>query len=181
MTNIDIENIVCFIKPADFFDIKFLSNKISDANYNPSEFEGLSIKYNSPKTAAIILSNGKIVCTGAKKIDDAKKTFDKTVNKIKKAGLSIKKNFDIVIENVVASKNLYKELHLSSIANGLILQNVTYEPEEFPGLIYKRKYSDAVIILFGSGKIVCTGAKSIEEATNEIDMMKENLSSIGAL
>jgi len=181
MTNIDIENIVCFIKPTDFFDVKYLSSKISDANFNPSEFEGVSIKYNNPKTATIILPNGKIVCTGAKKIEDAKKAFKKTVDKIKKSGLSIKKKYDIVIENIIASTNLYKELHLSSIANGLILKNVTYEPEKFPGLIYKRKYSETVMILFKSGKIVCMGAKSIEEATNEIDVMKDNLSSIGAL
>jgi len=181
MTDVNIENIVCFIKPTESFDICNLSNKIPGANYNPAEFEGLSIRYSNPKTAAIVISNGKIVCTGAKNINDAKKTFNKTIDKLNKTGLSIKKDFGIEIENVVASLNLYKNLHLSSIANGLILKNVTYEPKEFPGLIYKRKHSDAVMILFSSGKIVCTGTKSIDEATNEINVMKENLSSIGAL
>jgi transcription initiation factor TFIID TATA-box-binding protein len=181
MTDVDIENIVCFIKIADSFDINNLSNNIPDATYNPSEFEGLSIRYNQPKTAAIIISNGKIVCTGAKEIKDAKITFNKTIDKINDTGLSIKKDFVIKIDNVVASVNLYKNLHLSSIAKGLILKNVSYKPKNFPGLIYKRKHSDAVTILFSSGKIICTGARSIDEAKNEIKVMKENLSSIGAL
>lgn len=181
MTDVIIDNIICFVEPADSFDIQTLSEKIPNAIYNPEEFEGLSIKHTDLKTATIILSNGKIICTGAKNMEDAEKTITKTIAEINKTGLSIKEDFVIKIENIVASINLYKDLHLSSIANGLILQNVTYEPKDFPGLIYRINESNIEVILFSSGKMVCIGAKSIDEATKTIDMMEEKLSSIGAL
>jgi len=181
MTDVIIDNIICFIEPAESFDIENLSEKIPNTLYNPEEFEGLSIKYNDLKTAAIILSNGKIICTGAKNMENAEKTITRTITKINKTGLSIKEDFVIKIENIVASINLYKDLHLSSIANGLMLQNVTYEPENFPGLIYKPGDSCVEVLLFSSGKVVCVGAKSIDEATKAINEMEEKLSSIGAL
>ena len=72
-------------------------------------------------------------------------------------------------------------MHLSSISKGLLLQHVDYQPDKFPGLIYKIEEHGATLLLFDSGKLVCTGTKSIEDATSAIEMMKEKLSSIGAL
>lgn len=181
MTDVLIDNIICSIQTADDFDVEGLSEKIPNTVYNPEEFEGLSIKYEDLKTASIILSNGKIICTGAKNIEDAEETITKTISEINKTGLSIEEDFVIKVENIIASVNLYKDLHLSSIANGLILKNVTYEPEKFPGLIYKIGDSCVEVILFSSGKLVCTGATSIDEATESINKMEEKLSSIGAL
>ena len=181
MTEINIDNIVCFIETKEPLDLEFLKENLTEANYNPEEFNGLTIKYKYPKTAAIILPNGKIISTGAKDYDDAKSTIIKTVDKINNTGLSIEKDFEIKIENVVASTDVGKELHLSSIANGLVFESVTYEPERFPGLIYRLKESCIDVILFNSGKVVCVGAKKIEEAIDALVEMKEKLSSIGVL
>ncbi len=181
MTEINIDNIVCFIETKEPLDLKFLKENMKDVNYNPEEFNGLTIKYDYPRTAAIILPSGKIISTGAKDYDDAKRTIIKTVDKISDTGLSIEKDFEIQIENVVASTDVRKELHLSSIANGLVFQGVNYEPERFPGLIYKFKDACIDVILFSSGKIVCIGAKKIEEAIDALVQMKEKLSSIGVL
>ncbi len=181
MTEINIDNIVCFIETNEPMDLEFLKENISEASYNPDEFEGISIKYDLLKTASIILPNGKIISTGAKDFDDAKKTINKTIDKINKTGLSIKKDLEIEIENVVASTDLNKELHLSSISDALIFQNSTYKPEEFPGLILRKDDSCIDIILFNSGKVVCVGAKKIEEAIDVLVEMKEKLSSIGVL
>ncbi len=181
MTEINIDNIVCFIETNEPLDLNFLKENINDAIYKPEEFNGLTIKYKYAKTAAIILPNGKIISTGAKDFDDAKKTINKTVDKINGTGLSIEKDFEIKIQNVVASTDVGKELHLSSIANGLVFQNAIYEPETFPGLICKNKESCIDVILFKSGKIVSVGAKKIEEAIDTLVEMKEKLSSIGVL
>ena len=86
---------------------------------------------------------------------------------------------NIEIENIIASTSLYKDLDLSAISSALIFQGVTYEPEIFPGIIYKLKESCVQISIFASGKIVCTGAKSMDEMNNAINMVKEKLSSIG--
>ena len=179
MTKIDIDNIVCFINLHEPFDIEFLSEKIPDAIYNPEEFDGLSIRYETKKIATIVLSNGKIICTGAKDFESAEASIKETIEKINNTGLKVEPKFEIEIENIVASTNLYKDLDLSAISTALIFQGINYKPEEFPGLIYKIKDTCIVILIFASGKIVCIGAKSIDEAEDVINQVKEKLSSIG--
>ncbi|GAH11486.1 unnamed protein product [marine sediment metagenome] len=61
------------------------------------------------------------------------------------------------------------------------LENVEYEPEQFPGLVYRVKEPRVVMLLFGSGKIVCTGARSTEDASKAVEDLSEKLSSSGLL
>lgn len=181
MTTIKIENIVAYAKVSDLLDIELLSDKMPGSSYNPDDFKGLSIKFDELKIAVIILSNGKIVCTGAKKIEDAETTIKKVVKQVKDIGFETEKNYKVEIENVIASTDLKQELHLSSITNALILQKPEYEPEKFPGLIYKMEDLCTVVLLFSSGKLVCTGAKSIDDAKKAINKMIGKLTSIGVL
>jgi len=179
MTDTIIENIVASTQVSDSFDISLLAEKLPGSSYNPDEFNGLTIKFESPKIAILILSNGKLICTGGKNEEEIKNAIEKTVKRIKEAGFNIKRNYKIKYENIVASTDLHKTMDLEKISKGLPIQNVTYEPSEFPGVIYK--VDDSIILLFGSGKIVCTGAKKIEDSTKAIDLMKEKLTSIGVL
>jgi len=179
MTDTIIENIVASTQVSDSFDISLLAEKLPGSSYNPDEFNGLTIKFESPKIAILILSNGKLICTGGKNEEEIKNAIEKTVKRIKEAGFNIKQNYKIKYENIVASTDLHKTMDLEKISKGLPIQNVTYEPSEFPGVIYK--VDDSIILLFGSGKIVCTGAKKIEDSTKAIDLMKEKLTSIGVL
>jgi len=181
MTKILIENIVASTKICSKIDVKQLSEKILDFKFTPDEFEGVTMKLDSPKTAILLFPDGKLVCTGAKSNQELEDSIKKIVKKIKDAGFALMKNHEITIENVIASTDLKKEMHLSSINKGLLLQNVEYQPEKFPGLIYKIKETCATLLLFSSGKLVCSGTKSLEDANSAIDLMKEKLSSIGAL
>ncbi len=181
MTKIQIENIIAYTQISELLDIKILSEKIIDSSYNPSEFNGLSIKYDKEKIAVIVLGTGKIFCTGAKEINDAIDKIKKVISQIKKIGLEIKKDYKIKIQNIIATANLNKELNLESIAKNLIIQDVDYQPNVFPGLIYKTDDIHTILIIFNTGKIVCTGAKNIDDATNYIKKIEEKLSSIGAL
>ncbi|MCI0500351.1 MAG: TATA-box-binding protein [Epsilonproteobacteria bacterium] len=181
MTKIKIENIVAYAQISELLDIKLLSEKISNSSYDPLEFDGLSIKYDDEKIAVIVLRTGKIVCTGAKETTDATDKIKKVTSEIKKIGFEIKKDYEIKIENITVSTDLKKELHLASIATGLILQNVEYQPDVFAGLTYKMDEFCTILILFSAGKLVCTGAKNIDDATNSIKKMEEKLSAIGAL
>ena len=180
MNKIQIENIIAYAQISKLFDIKLLSEKIADSIYNPSEFDGLSIKYDNEKIAVIVLGTGKVVCTGAKEITDAIDKIKKVTSQIKKIGFKIKKDYKVKIENIIVSTDLKKELNLASLATKLFPQEVDYQPEVFPGLVYKMDDLQTILIIFNSGKIVCTGAKSIDDATNSIKKMEEKLSSIGA-
>ena len=76
--------------------------------------------------------------------------------------------FDIKIQNIVASANLQSTLNLEAVA--LELENTEYEPEQFPGLVYRLSDPKVVLLLFGSGKVVCTGAKT-KARLSELDLI----------
>ena len=181
MNSINIENIVAYAVIADSLNVEDIVEKIPDFQYNPDEFFGATYKLDDPKTAVLILPSGKAVCTGAKNIEDVKVSINKITIKLKNIGIKVKTKPKIETQNIIASTDVKKELHLSSISKGLLLEHVNYEPEHFPGLIYNVDDVGVLLLIFSSGKIVCTGAKNIEDATKAIEMIKEKLSSLGAL
>ena len=181
MTDINIENIVASAQVSGSFDVEMLSEKMPGSSYNPDEFDGLTIKFESPKTAVLVLGSGKLICTGAKNQNEVDTSMKNAIVKIESAGFKVKKTFKTDIENIVASTDLNKQIDLEDASKGLIIQNVIYDPKDFPGLIYKADLYGSILILFSSGKIVCTGAKKLEDATKAIDMLKDKLTSIGVL
>ena len=88
----------------------------------------------------------------------------------------IPKEFEIIIQNIVASANLGKTLNLEAVT--LDLENTEYEPEQFPGLVYRLEDPKVVLLLFGSGKVVCTGAKNFDAAQLGVEKTKERLSEL---
>jgi len=181
MIDINVENIVVSAQIAEKLDVKSLAENIPDSKYKPDEFPGLILHFEEPKTAALIFSSGKVICTGAKSIEQANETITKIIGEMKNQGLETPEEIEVTTQNIVASADFKKDLQLSSIAKGLLLENVEYEPEQFPGLIYKMDDMGMLILLFSSGKIVCTGAKKMDDVHRAIDTMKDKLSSLGVL
>ena len=181
MADVNIENIVASTQIADGLDVEQLAESIPDSEYNPEDFPGLVLHFEKPKTAALIFSSGKVVCTGAKKEDEVNEAMNLIIKKIKSVGVNVIDNPEVKIQNIVASADLEKELQLSSIAKNLWLDNVEYEPEQFPGLVYRMETPSVVLLLFSSGKVVCTGGKSLEDVSEAIDAFKDKLSSLGVL
>ena len=111
----------------------------------------------SPKTATLIFSSGKMVCTGEKSETMSRNAVKSVVQKLRKGGVKVKKDAIVDIQNIVASINLGGRIHLEQAAR--TLPRSMYEPEQFPGLIHRMVEPKTVILLFSSGKLVCTGAK----------------------
>lgn len=177
----NIENIVASTQIADELDIKLLADNIFDSKYDPEKFPGLVLHIEKPKTAVLLFSSGNAICTGAKSLEEVDEAIRETINKIKNVGLPVSENPKIKTQNIVVSSDLKKELQLSSLAKALLSENAEYEPEQFPGLVYRMDNLGVVLLLFGSGKLVCTGAKNLEDTTTAIDTMKDKLSSMGIL
>ena len=95
--------------------------------------------------------------------------------------MDIHKNLEIVVQNMVAKANHGGELNLTETATGLGLENIEYEPEQFPGLVYRIKEPKVAMLLFTSGKIVCAGARSKEDVSKAVEKLFEELSSLGLL
>ena len=164
MTDVDIkiENIVASASIGKDIVLTEVSQALEGVNFNREQFPGLVFKLKDPKTAALIFSSGKLVCTGAKSIDDSKLAIKKTVDLMRTVDTDIPEEFEIKIQNIVASANLESTLNLEAVA--LELEDTEYEPEQFPGLVYRLSDPKVVLLLFGSGKVVCTGAKTKSDA-----------------
>ncbi len=178
---VQIENIVASTALAEKLDLGKIALALEGAEYEPEQFPGLIYRLQEPRTAVLIFRSGKVNCTGAKDIESVKKTIQILVDKLKQAGIEVYDEPKIVVQNIVAVYDLGTELNLTNIAMSLGLENVEYEPEQFPGLVYRVEEPKVVLLLFGSGKVVCTGAKKKEEIVEAIKILKKDLKSIGLL
>jgi transcription initiation factor TFIID TATA-box-binding protein len=141
--------------------------------YRPEVFPGLVFRLKKPKTATLIFRTGKMVCTGSKSERQAKEVVLTVVDELKRNGIVISGKPDIKIQNIVASVVLGGFIDLEKITYSL--EKTMYEPEQFPGLIYRMDEPKVVILIFSSGKLVCTGAKKEEEVHRAVTKLQETL------
>ena len=152
-------------------DLAAMASCLPGAEFDPDRFPGLIYRIKDPKAATLLFSSGKVVCTGTKSLEQARVAIRKVIKQIEKADVHIKDEPDIEVQNVVATFDLGHNINLSAVALSLGLEKVEYEPEQFPGLVFRMDTPKVVLLLFGSGKVVCTGArkpKDVEEAVNNI-------------
>jgi transcription initiation factor TFIID TATA-box-binding protein len=171
MEEITVENVVVSITFKQKIPIEELARKFAEVEYEPEQFPGMIWKLDNPKCSFLIFPSGRIICTGARKEDDVKKAIDYLLKKLKEV-MNVK-DYEIQFENVVTSVQLNGEIDLNSLAYEL--ENSEYEPEQFPGLIYRKEKPKCAILIFKSGKIVCTGIKNIEESKKELKKFVEFL------
>ena len=175
-----IQNVVASVSFGHNFDLQKIVNVMPDfVEYRPEQFPGLVFRLNKPKTATLIFSSGKMVCTGATSEKEVHKAIQTIIEKLKSKGIKVSDKPRIQIQNIVASAKLYAEVNLEKAA--LKLENIMYEPEQFPGLIYKLDEPRVVILIFSSGNMVCTGAKREEDIEIAVKKVYENLKNAGVL
>lgn len=175
---IRIENIVASANLGVEISLEKIVSKLEGMEYEPEQFPGLVYRMKKPKAAALIFGSGKIVCTGARSVKDVNTVFKKVVTIVQKGSSRVPKGFKIQIENIVASAKLDSNLNLDKIAFNL--ENSEYEPEQFPGLVYRMLDPKVAFLLFGSGKIVCTGARSVKDVHTAVNKVSKKLKKIGA-
>jgi transcription initiation factor TFIID TATA-box-binding protein len=181
MIEIKVQNIVASTTFAEKLDLDMIAQSLEEAEYEPEQFPGLVYRLAEPKTATLLFRSGAANCTGAKTIDDVKTNIKIIAEKLEKIGVEVFKDHDIVIQNIVATSDLGGELNLSEVAVALGLENVEYEPEQFPGLVYRLDDPRVAMLLFGSGKIVCAGARNMDDISLAVDKVSKELISLGFL
>ncbi|MEA3514146.1 MAG: TATA-box-binding protein [Nanoarchaeota archaeon] len=173
---ITVVNIVVSTSLEHDIPLEKMAATLSNTEYNPEQFPGLVIRIKDPKTSALIFSSGKVVCTGARNLADVRKSLSKIIESLKKINIKITIEPEINIQNIVASGSVGMDLNLNVLA--MKLKNTEYEPEQFPGLVYKLKEAKATFLLFSNGKVVCTGTKTEDEVHKALDMLIENLKKV---
>jgi transcription initiation factor TFIID TATA-box-binding protein len=174
--DIHVVNIVVSTSLEHDIPLEKMAATLSNTEYNPEQFPGLVIRIREPKTSALIFSSGKVVCTGARSMEKVEESIKKIIKSLEKINVKIKIKPKINIQNIVASGSVGMDLNLNVLA--MKLENTEYEPEQFPGLVYKLPQAKATFLLFSNGKIVCTGTKSEGEVHEALDKLIENLKKI---
>lgn len=176
---IHIRNVVASAHANSRIPLSRLAMELEGTEYEPEQFPGLVVRLEDPKAAALVFNTGKIVCTGTTSPQAARRAVNILLEKIKGLGVPVAKSANIEVQNVVASADIGKEINLNLVAFGL--DNTEYEPESFPGLIYRLDEPAVVFLVFSSGKVVITGAKSREMIQKAVEKLKSKLTKLRAL
>jgi len=166
---------VITVEFSDKIDLNLLLKKLESGEYVPDQFPGLVYRMKKPRVSFLIFSSGKMNCTGATSLEEAKNGIEKMLKIFKQIGVKVHKP-KIEIQNIVASANLNEKLNLDTIAFNL--ENSEYEPEQFPGLVYRMTEPKVAFLLFGSGRIVCTGARNEKQVGEAINYLIKKLKKI---
>ena len=181
MRKTEIVNIVASTKLGPSFDLEMIAMSIEHTEYNCKTFPGLIYRIKEPKTAVLLFKSGKANCTGARTIGDVYTALTHVTNKLAGIGVEAYEKPEVDIQNIVATCDLGTKLKINMIAISLGLENVEYEPEVFPGMVYRIDDPKTVALLFSSGKLVLTGAKCIEDVDRAVNKLEEVLTRIGVL
>lgn len=171
--SIRVQNIVASAALNQRISLKMIVEKFPQAEYSPKVFPGLVFRLKKPKTATLIFETGKMVCTGAKSEKEAIQAVNKVTKELKNHGIKIENKPTIKIQNIVASAELYGEIDLENVVYKL--KRVMYEPEQFPGAVFRMEEPKVVFLIFSAGKLVCVGAKKEPDVYTAVDKLQKIL------
>jgi transcription initiation factor TFIID TATA-box-binding protein len=177
--DIHIQNIVASAALNQRISLKTIVEKFPHAEYSPRVFPGLVFRLKKPKTATLIFETGKMVCTGAKSEKEAIQAVNKVVKELKTHGIQVLNKPAIKIQNIVASGALNGEIDLENVVYKL--KKVMYEPEQFPGAVFRMDEPKVVFLIFSAGKIVCVGAKKEQDVYDAVDKLQVILEERGLI
>lgn len=173
-----IENVVAtvVVEITEKIDLNQIARRHADVEYNPERFPGLVMRIEKPRATILIFSTGKMVVTGLRQAAEAPRVVEKVVKNIRKAGIKVS-NPEITIQNIVASGDLHTNIDLNMAA--IVMEYAMYEPEVFPGLIYRMQDPKTVFLIFSTGRIVCTGAKKKEIVREAVLRLNQQVRELG--
>lgn len=171
--SLKVQNIVATASLEKEVSLSKLARTQPNTEYNPETFPGLVLRVKEPKSAVLVFSSGNLVCTGVKSIKQVREVIDQIIKQLKKIGVYVTIKPKINVQNIVASGSINLDLNLNTLS--LELENTEYEPEQFPGLVYKLVDPTATFLLFSNGKLVCTGTKNKEQLDESMRQLNKNV------
>ncbi|HYM39216.1 MAG TPA: TATA-box-binding protein [Thermoplasmata archaeon] len=181
MAKFQIENVVASTSLGEALDLPAIARALGEAKYEPEHFPGLIYRLRDPKATILLFRTGKVICTGAKSLEQVKRVIDLVAKRIETIGIPVTKNPNIEVQNLVATSDLGAPIDQAAVARSLHQGHVEYEPEQFPGLVYRIDEPRVVLLLFGNGKIVCTGAHAPADVDVALERIRSELKATGLL
>jgi len=174
--SLKIQNIVATTSLGKDVPLTKLAKTLSNTEYNPEQFPGLVLRVKKPKSAVLVFSSGNLVCTGTKSIAQVKEVIREVIKQLRKINVKVTIVPKITVQNIVASGSINVNLNLNFLA--LELENTEYEPEQFPGLVYKLVEPNATFLLFSNGKLVCTGTKNRAQLEDSMKQLNKKIKEV---
>jgi len=174
--SLKIQNIVATTSLGKDVPLTKLAKTLSNTEYNPEQFPGLVLRVKKPRSAVLVFSSGNLVCTGTKSIAQVKEVIQEVIKQLRKIGVRVTIVPKITVQNIVASGSINVNLNLNLLA--LELENTEYEPEQFPGLVYKLVEPNATFLLFSNGKLVCTGTKNRPQLEDSMKQLNKKIKEV---
>ena len=162
-----LQNVVATANMQCHLDLKAIALRARNAEYNPKRFAAVIMRIREPKTTALIFSSGKMVVTGAKDENQARNAARKFTRIVQKIDFPVRFT-EFKIQNLVASVDVKFPIRLEGLAQKHY-QFSSYEPEVFPGLIYRMISPKVALLIFVSGKLVITGARTRDDIKKSFD------------
>jgi len=174
-----ISNIVGSFEIGRPLDLTALSSDLPNAEYHPESNSSMVYRIKEGTNITILVhTSGRQSITGAQKKSELRKARDIFLSELDCIGVEIKNtDVDILVQNIVSTYNFDREFDLAAVSTGLGLENIEYEPEQFPGLIYRTKVG-ATVLIFSSGKCVITGSKTYLQVQDALREIEEKLTGI---
>jgi len=179
--SIQIENVVATTGINQELDLSTLETDLPTADYRPDEFPGIIYRIENPPAVVLIFQSGKLVCTGAKSVSDVTSALRDTFDAFRDLDIRVKNTPEITVQNMVSTAELDQRLNLHSLAVGLGLEKTEYEPEQFPGLVYRLDEPEGVVLFFGSGNVILTGITTITETKHLLEEVTTRLTDLELL
>jgi len=179
---IRIQNVVATASLKHGIDLDTIVKAFPDVEYRPTVFPGLAFRLKRPKTCTLIFNSGSMVCTGAKSEREAGRAIMKVARNLRAAGIIITGKPEIRITNIVASGDLGGPVDLAELYSRAHMGGrVMYEPEQFPGMMYRMESPRVVFLIFTTGKIVCVGAKKEKDVYEAVENLRRRLEEMAVL
>ena len=171
---LNVVNLLATSRFAEYLDLDHFSIE-ANVDFDPDRFPGLTYKIDNPKVCALIFRSGRVVITGAKTLQDIETALEITHKALREHDCEVWPSYDYQIGNVVVTHDLGRELNLATLTVSLPMARTEWEPEQFPGLIYRLKDATGVCLIFSSGKCVITGNNSLEDAQDAVNALIADL------
>ena len=166
-----VVNVVASTRVAEELDLPDIAIQLN-CEYEPEQFPGVVYRVSDPKLAILMFRSGRAVCTGGKDEDNIHTGIERMINDLRSAGIT---TWDLKDEPQAGQP---RKLNLNNLTFHLPFDKVEYEPEQFPGLIYRLDYPKVVCLIFGSGKMVITGARHKDEILEAVQIIQDELADL---
>lgn len=181
--SLEIQNVVGTASIDAEIALKEVALDLKGAEYDHESFPGIVYSTNDGSATSLIYRSGKITTTGAQSVTGVEEATYDTIDALSQLGIDVGNDSrpNVTVQNVVSDTDLGEPLNLEAIAIGFGLENIEYEPEQFPGLLYRLDDPPVMFLLFGTGKLVIVGAETLADAKQGLEVITSQLDELNLL